>query len=188
MRSCIAWFASIAIVLTGAFALAGNASHPSLVPWRVVEPGAEPESAPLMLFWVPSSREDLRRSRLLQSDELTLYSSQCVAMRIVRLDDHALLERLDVRGDLPVVVLTDGEGHVLSRGDASSVAEVEDMVREELQDRANAAELLLDEARERAEEGDVGTAIEMYRRVFSQRCECPRQGKAASRALRRLER
>src|SRR5215212_6296201 len=96
MRRCIAWFASIAIALTGAEVLAGNGSHPSMVPWKVIEPGAEPEQSPLVLFWVPTSRDELRRSDLLMSDELTLYSSQCVAMRIVRLDDHVVLGRLGI--------------------------------------------------------------------------------------------
>jgi thioredoxin-like negative regulator of GroEL len=185
MRSCIAWFASIAIALTGAVALAGNGSHPSLVPWKVLEPGAEPEHAPLVLFWIPTSRDELRRSELLMSDELTLFSSHCVAMRIVRLDDYALLERLQV-AELPAVVLVRG-GEVVGTCDAAHVADVEEMVREELAGRALAAEALLDDARKKAEEGEIEEATALYRQVWEQRCLCPRQGKAAQRALRRLE-
>ena len=62
MRRCIAWFASIAIALTGAVALAGDDDHRALVPWKVLEPGVEPEPSPLTLFWVPASRDELRRS------------------------------------------------------------------------------------------------------------------------------
>lgn len=185
MRRSIA--ASIAVALAAAVALAGNGSHPSLVPWKVIEPGTEPEPSPLVLFWVPSSREELRRSELLTSDELTLFSSQCVAMRIVRLDDRALLDRLGV-DEVPVVVLTNAEGEVIARGRASSVAVAESMVRDELQERAEAAEAMLDEARDKAEAGEVDAAIALYRKVWEQRCVCPRQGKAAQRAMKRLAR
>lgn len=186
MRRSSAWIASIAFMLTGASTLAGGDGHPSLVPWKVIEPGAPVERSPLVLFWVPASREELRRSELLTSDELTLYSSQCVAMRIVRLDDHALLDRLGVRDALPAVVLSDGNG-VLRRSGASSVAEVEAMVREELFDRAASAEVRLDQAREKAESGDTDAAIKLYAEVWEQRCVCPRQGRAAGRALRKLQ-
>jgi hypothetical protein len=186
MRSCIAWFASIAIALTGAVALAGNGSHPSLVPWKVLEPGAEPERWPLVLFWIPVSRDELRRSELLMSDELTRFSSHCVAMRIVRLDDYALLERLAIGGELPAVVLANGKGEVVAKCDAANVEDVEAMVRGELADRALAAEALLDDARQKAEQGEIDAAIALYRQVWEQRCVCPRQGKAAHRALRKL--
>lgn len=187
MRSCIAWFASIAIALTGAHALAGNGSHPSLVPWKVLEPGVEPEPSALALFWIPTSQDELRHSELLASDELTLYSSHCVAMRIVRLDDYARLQRLGVDGSVPVVVLTDEAGEVLARDEASSLEDVEAIVRDELDHRAMTAEALLDEARDKADAGEVDAAVAMYRQVSAQKCVCPRQARAAHKALKRLE-
>lgn len=188
MRSCAAWFASIAMVAAGAVALAGTGSHPSLVPWKVLEPGTPVEPSPLILFWIPASRDELRRSALLTSDELTLYSSQCVAMRVVRLDDRELLDRLGVGSALPAVVLADADGEVVARTGGASVGEVEALVRDELHDRAARAETMLDEARQKAAAGDVEGAIALYRRVWAQRCECPRQGRAAGRALRKLQR
>lgn len=185
MRRCIACIASIAIALTAAVALAENGSHASLVPWKVCEPGAKPEHAPLVLFWVPSSPDELRRSELLASDELTLFSSQCVAMRIVRLDDHELLDRLEIE-DLPAVVLTDDSGAVLGRVAHANLADVETMVREELQDRAEAAEAMLDEADGKADSGEVDAAVALYREVWDQRCVCPRQARAAHKALKKL--
>lgn len=177
----------IALVLTAAAVQAGEGSHPSLVPWKVVEIGAPAERSPLTLFWVPASPEELRRSDLLASDELTLYSSQCVAMRIVRLDDRETLDRLGITEELPVVVLMDAAGDVVERaGSPISLADVESMVRDELDDRAEAAEAMLDEAAEKADDGDVDAAIALYREVWEQRCVCPRQAKAAHRALRRL--
>lgn len=184
MRRCLSWIASIAIALA---ALADGDAHPSLVPWKVIEPGAPRETSPLVLFWVPASRDELRRSELLTSDELTLFSSHCVAMRIVRLDDHETLQRLGVDDELPAAVLADAAGEVIARVPATDVAEVEAIVREELHERAAVAEAMLDDAREKVDDGELAAAIAIYREVSAQRCVCPRQGKTAQKALRRLE-
>ena len=111
---CIALLATVA---AGAFALADDARHASLVPWKVIEPGERVE-APLVLFWVPASRDELRRSPLLTSDELTQFSARCVAMRVVRADDNARLDRLGIDGDLPVAVLANAKGDVLEMVEA----------------------------------------------------------------------
>ena len=44
--------------------------------------------APLAVYWLPSTREELRRSELLVSDELTSFAELCVAMRVIRPDDY----------------------------------------------------------------------------------------------------
>lgn len=183
--------ALIALFASGANALPDEERHLSLVPWKVTEPG-EAVEAPLVLFWIPASGEDLRRSDLLTSDELTLYASRCVAMRVVRADDGERLVALRVEFPLPVVVLADAKGEVLgtiaSAGGMISVASVEELVRDELSARAADAEARLDEAYRRADDGELDAAKELYRSVWEERCVCPRQGRAAQRALRRLER
>jgi hypothetical protein len=182
------WIVVIAIALTAPEVRAGGNSHPSLVPWKVIAVGAEPDPAPLTLYWVPTSREALRRSELLASDELTRFASQCVAMRIVRLDDYETLERLGV-DEVPAVLLLDASGVVIDRiadGDPLSVTAVEAIVREELDQRAEAAEALLDEAADKLDGGDEDEAARLYGKVWDQRCVCPRQARAAHRALRKL--
>lgn len=183
---CIAF---LALVAAGGFALSADERHASLVPWKVIEPGESVE-APLVLYWVPASPDDVRRSPLLTSDELTLYSARCVAMRVVRVDDGTRLAKLQVDGELPVAVLADGTGRVIAtvsgeRG-TLSVVEVEELVREELETRMASADTLLDEARRRLDDGDPEAAQELYREVWKARCLCPRQGKVAQTALRRL--
>lgn len=187
MRRSLSWFASIAVLLTSANALGGGDAHVSLVPWKVLETGDRTRNAALVLFWIPASQDELRRSPLLTSEELTLFSSHCVAMRIVRLDDRETLNRLGVNDELPLAVLTAADGAVIGRANARNAAEVERLVREELEGRALAAEAMLDEAREKAEEGEIAAAAEIYRQVRAQKCVCPRQARAAQRALRKLE-
>lgn len=183
----IAW---IALVAAAAEALPEEDRHVALVPWKVVEKG-ESVDAPLVLFWIPASREELRRSPLLTSDDLTLYASRCVAMRVVRADDEARLASLDVETRSAAAILTDGEGHVVAEVAADhgalSVHAVEEIVRAELEDRVAEAESNLDAARRLTEEGEELAARSLYESVWEQRCVCPRQGKAAQRALRRLE-
>jgi hypothetical protein len=183
--------AAIAFLVTGANALAAGEARVTLVPWEVVDPG-ESVNAPLVLFWIPATREELRRSDLLSSYDLTVFSSRCVAMRVVRFTDSARLTRLGVGADVPMVVLTDRDGNVLGRvetdGHTLPVAEVEDLVSDALEVREAEAEALLDRAREQAEQGQRSAAIALYERVWADRCVAPRQARDAKRALKKLAR
>lgn len=185
------WLASVALLFTTVHSLQAGGDHAALVPWEVLEAGARVD-AELILFWVPATSEELRRSPLLTSDALTLFSSRCVAMRVVRLDDGARLAALKVNGEVPLAVLSDGEGNVIGRVEAEdgrlSVTEVEELVSDELDRRAAEADALLDRARDRAEAHDDEAAVAIYRKVWEERCVCPRQGRAARKALRRMGR
>ncbi|HEX6096082.1 MAG TPA: hypothetical protein VF432_07155 [Thermoanaerobaculia bacterium] len=183
--------ALVALIAAGAYVSPEERGLAPLVPWKVLQPD-ETIAAPLVLFWIPSSPDAMRRSAMLTSDSLTQSSARCVAMRVVRYDDVTRLASLHVDEDLPVAVLTDREGKLLgtvkSRRGRLSVAEVEELVRNELEGRELQAETLLDEARELATRGDVDAAQELYGKVYEARCLCPRQAKVAQKALRKLER
>ena len=189
MRGPARLLVAFALSVSGATAEPVGESRVSLVPWKVVAPAAKID-APLILFWIPASPEELRRSDLLVSHELTLYSARCVAMRVVRADDTARLAALDAFGDLPLVVLTDGKGRVLGRITVEDgrlpLSSVETLVRDALDQRSAAADAALDEARSRAEDNDRQGAIALYESVWKQRCVSPRQGRIAHRALRKL--
>lgn len=181
--------ATVALLCCGADALPAGEAYVALVPWRVLEPESKVD-APLALFWIPSSVDELRHSELLTSDDLTLYSSQCVAMRVVRLNDEARLASLAEDVQLPVAVLVDRSGHIVGRVESEdgilSVTEVEALVRAELDRRAAETQSTLDRARERAEANDLEAAATLYRSVWEERCLCPRQGREAKKALRKL--
>lgn len=49
------------------------------VPWKLAKPG-DAAAGGLVLYWFPSSQEELQRSSLRVSRPLSLYASQCVAM------------------------------------------------------------------------------------------------------------
>jgi hypothetical protein len=111
-------------------------------------------------------------------------------MVVVQPDDHVRIASLRVDGKLPMVLLADADGAVLARLESESgelpAAEVENMVRDALNARSAAFDSLLDDAKEKAASGETEAAIILYRKVWEQRCTCPRQGKDAQRALRKL--
>lgn len=191
MRSYARAVALITMIIAGDVALPEERGLVPLVPWKVLQPG-DVVDAPLVLFWIPSSPEAMRRSTMLTSEHLTSFSSRCVAMRVVRFDDGARLARLHVEEELPMAVLADKDGNVLGSvkqmNGKLSVLAVEALVRNVLDERESAAEKLLDEARRRAEDDDLDAALELYEVVVASRCVCPRQAKTAQKAMRKLAR
>ncbi|MGZ5442938.1 MAG: hypothetical protein ACXW5U_12870 [Thermoanaerobaculia bacterium] len=191
MRHWARAVAMVALISAGTHALPEQRGLVPLVPWKVLQP-EEILHAPLVLFWIPASPETMRRSTMLISHQLTLFSARCVAMRVVRFDDGARLAKLNVEAELPVAVLADADGKILGMVESNygrlSVIEVEELVRNALGERESQAETLLDEARKLAAQGDVDGALDLYEKVAEARCLCPRQAKAAQKALRRLER
>ncbi len=191
MRHWARAVAMVALIAAGTHVLPEQRGLVPLVPWKVLQPG-EVLHAPLVLFWIPASPETMRRSTMLTSHKLTLFSGRCVAMRVVRFDDGARLAKLHVEAELPVAVLADANGNILGSVQSNygrlPVIAVEELVRNALGERESQAETLLDQARELAARGDVEGALDLYEKVSEARCLCPRQAKAAQKALRRLER
>jgi hypothetical protein len=180
---------AVALLIAGAHALPAGEDHAAqaaLVPWRVAEPGAVIDS-PLVLYWIPTSPDDLRHSPLLVSEDLALFSDRCVAMRVVRPNDTNRLVQLAEEGTpLPLAVLATGDGQVLGRITGDSITAVEDLVREELDHRTALADTLLDQARAKAEAHDTAAATLLYEAVWEARCLCPRHAKDARKALKKL--
>lgn len=156
------------------------------VPWRILKPAQPPPSAPLILYWLPATRGEMKKSELLTAHDLSMYAMQCVAMIVVRPDDDERVAKLAGEDELPIAVLVDADGNEVARSVARhgslAIDEVESMVGDELALRESAADQMLDRARTLARD----EAVALYRKVSSQRCTCPRQARDAQRALRKL--
>src|SRR5439155_97898 len=87
-----------------------------LVPWKVIKVGEAPPAMPLVLVWFPASSDDTTAGELVSSRMLTIASTQCVGMQLVRSEDAATIARWDVAGKQPVALLV-GEDKVLARVD-----------------------------------------------------------------------
>jgi tetratricopeptide (TPR) repeat protein len=160
------------------------------VPWKVLNPGDAPAKGNLILYWLPATREEIKRSELLTSRQLSIFATQCVGMQVVRPDDAAMIDKLGETGKLPAVVLADLEGKSVVKLDTDSgtlrLSAVEKMVRDELGTREGALDKMLKEANAKSGAGEKDAAVDLYKQVWEQRCLFPRKARDAQKALKKL--
>jgi hypothetical protein len=183
----------VALVCSPLGALAasvGDGSEEVFVPWKVLNAGDAPLHTSLVLYWIPGSRDEIRRSGLLISRHLAIYAAQCVGMQLVRPDDEETIEKFEAAGTLPVCILARDDGSAIARvgGEAGVLraSDVEKMVRDEVDVRDREAGRMLDEARRKLGRGQRAAAIELYRQVAAEQCLLPRKARDAQKALRKL--
>ena len=84
------------------------------VPWRLRMPDLPPVTAGLVLYWFPSSVEEVQKSSMRTSRVLSLYAAQCVSMEIA---DAAtpLGQKLVGADKLPVAVLATPGGDTVAK-------------------------------------------------------------------------
>jgi tetratricopeptide (TPR) repeat protein len=174
----------------GAMPSMGASPQVYFVPWKALNPGDEPLKGPLVVYWIPATREEVRKSDLLNSRTLTTYASQCVGMQLVNPDDAAMVEKLGVTGKAPTALLLDETGKAVAHVDAEKgtlkLSAVEKMVRDELKAREDALDKQLDAAKAQVASGNKDGAVETYKQVWEQRCLFPRKGRDAQKALKKL--
>jgi hypothetical protein len=182
--------AVLCVALRGNNASAETGSGDVFVPWKVLNAGDEPLATSLVLYWIPESRDEIRHSSLLISRSLATYATQCVGMQIVRPDDDVMIAKFEATGKLPQCVLAHHDGTTIARvgGDHKGLrpADVEKMVRDELESREAAIDRMLDGARQKLVVGDRPAAADLYRQVANEQCLFPRQAHDAQKALKKL--
>ena len=159
------------------------------VPWRVQAPADSPVTSGLVVYWFPSSADELQQSSLRTSRALTIYAAQCVSMQVADADSAAG-KKFATDAKLPLVVLANADGTVVSKAENKKgflkVEEVEKMVESEIKQRENALEQQLKQAKEKAKAGDNPGAIQAYRGVLEQKCLFPKKAKDAAKELKKL--
>ena len=168
----------------------GSMTQPQVyfVPWKVLNAADDAVKGSLILYWLPVSADEIKHSDLLNSRTLTIYSSQCVGMQVIRPDDAATIDKLGATGKLPAAILATGDGKELARleGSALRLGAVEKMVRTELDARDSAAQKALDEANGKVAAGEKDAAVDAYKKIWDERCLLPKKGRAAQKALKKL--
>jgi hypothetical protein len=164
--------------------------YESLVPWHFAEKDGAFVDAPLVLYWLPASSKETERSPLLASPELVRDADRCLSFEIVPPEDRVTIEKFGATGKLPALVLADAKGNVLRRVDGAggriATASVEKMVRDELGARGDAMYGRVTEARKRVSGGDKQGAIDLYRKLWDERCLFPTAGTEAQQSLKKL--
>jgi len=184
MRRAIRTTGMLLVVCLAALRAPAGESQLSLVPWKVLDPGAEPLKNRFTLFWIPASPEAMRHSGLITSRRLLFYSGRCVGMHVVRVDDGVRLSKLGA-AKAPLAIFVDGESEI-ARVATDAAGEVEAMVRVAFDTREALLSSMLNDASAKASAGDSEKAVVLYRAVAAESCAFPRLAKTAQRALRRL--
>jgi hypothetical protein len=161
-----------------------------LVPWKFLEKDAPLPKAPITLYWLPASLEEVNRSRLMTSRTLLEDTTRCVGLQIVLPENVAIIEKLGATGRIPTALLADGQGNVTrrvenARGSLRAEA-VEQMLSDGLAARDEAMYRQMAEAHRQASAGDKAVAIDLYKKIWDDRCLFPLAGRDAQRALKSL--
>jgi tetratricopeptide (TPR) repeat protein len=158
------------------------------VPWKMWAAQSAPNKG-LVLYWFPSSNDELKRSSLLASRILTLYSAQCVAMTVA---DAKTPELQPIIGDsaLPVAVLASADGSPIKKientGGKLKVEQVEKIVEAEMKQRETTLDTQLKDAKEKIKAGDNQGAIALLKPVAEETCLFPKKAKDAAKELKKL--
>lgn len=149
------------------------------VPWKFLPKGAEPVKGPLVVYWLPATLAETEHSPLRTSQVLLDDSARCVALEIVAPDDAVTIAKLGATGKLPMALITDSDGRVVREVDNTRPKTIEQMVSDELSARDNAVLRELSEAKRM-------NSVELYKKIWDNRCLYPLVGREAQRALKDL--
>jgi tetratricopeptide (TPR) repeat protein len=158
------------------------------VPWKIWEARSAPNKG-LVLYWFPASNDEIKRSSLLASRILTLYSAQCVAMTVA---DAKTPELQPIIGDsaLPVAVLAGADGSPIKKventGGKLKVEQVEKLLEAEMKVRETTLDTQLKDAKEKIKAGDNQNAIALLKPVATESCLFPKKAKEAAKELKKL--
>jgi tetratricopeptide (TPR) repeat protein len=168
----------------------GGGSAPEVynVPWKVFKVAEAPKQG-LVLYWFPVNADEVKKSSLRESRTLSLYASQCVAMKLA---DGQIPNADKLIGDskLPVAVLATPDGKPVSKLENTNgklkVADVEKVVDAEMKTREAALDGQLKDAAGKVKAGDKDGAVSIYKGVLDQKCLFPKKAKEAAKQLKSL--
>jgi tetratricopeptide (TPR) repeat protein len=158
------------------------------VPWDMWAARTAPNKG-LVLYWFPATNDEINKSSLRASRILTLYSQQCVAMRVA---DAKTPELQPIIGDsaLPVAVLATADGTLIKKVENTAgklkVDQVEKIVEAEMKQRETTLDTQMKDAREKIKAGDNQGAIALLKPVAEEKCLFPKKAKDAAKELKKL--
>jgi tetratricopeptide (TPR) repeat protein len=169
----------------------GSTTNPVVyhVPWKLMKETDKPVAEGLILYWFPASKEEVQKSSLRESRELSLYAGQCISMQLAdSRTPHA--DALVGGSKLPVAVLASPDGTPVSKVENTAgklkVADVEKLVGAEVKSRSALLDTDLKTAKEKSTAGDKAAAVALYKNVLAQKCMFPKKAKTAQTELKKL--
>ena len=158
------------------------------VPWRIWEQRSAPKKG-LVLYWFPTPKENVKKSALMSSRILTLYSAQCVTMTVA---DANTPELKPIIGEsaVPVAVLATSDGAPINKVEGADgklkTEQVEKLVEAEMKQREASLDTQLKDAKVKAKAGDNPGAIALLKPVAEEKCLFPKKAKDAAKELKKL--
>ena len=169
----------------------GGGSDPVVyhVPWKMLKEIKEPVKEGLVLYWFPNSLDEIKKSPLRESRQLSLYAAQCTSMQWA--DGHTPgADALVGESKLPVVVLASPDASVIGKVENKDgkikVVDVEKLVGDEIKKRETTLDANLKDAKAKATAGDKETAIKLYQSVVAEKCMFGKKAKDAEKELKKL--
>jgi hypothetical protein len=154
-----------------------------LVPWKFLPKGDAIVKGPLVVYWLPAKLDEVTRSPLLTSSILLENTTRCVGLQIVVPDDAETIEKFGATGKLPMAVIIDNSGRVVRQVNNTNGVlrpqSVEQMVSAELRVRDD--QVFRDLTRAKKEK-----SIDLYKKIWDDRCLYPLVGLEAQHALKDL--
>jgi len=144
-----------------------------LVPWKFLPKGADLVKGPFVVYWLPESLKETERSPLFSSNVLLEDAARCVDFQIVAPDDT----RLGVKP--PAALIMNAEGRVVRQVSTRNPKAIEAMVTAEIALRED--QVVRDLARAKKEK-----SVELYKKIWDDRCLYPLIGVEAQRGLKEL--
>ena len=157
-----------------------------LVPWKFLPKGAELDKGQVVVYWLPASLDEVKGSPLLTSHALLEDSARCVGLDIVVPGDSETIDKLGATGKLPMALIIDKDGRVIRQVNNTRAQSVERMVSEELNALDDEVFRRLTEAKGLAIAGAKEKSIDLYKKIWDDRCLYPLVGVEAQHALKDL--
>jgi hypothetical protein len=158
------------------------------VPWKFWEARSAPNKG-LILYWFPTPTENVKKSTLMSSRILTLYSAQCVTMTIAG-GQTPELQSVIGNSTVPVAVLASADGTAINKventGGKLKLEQVEKLVDAEMKQRESSLDTQLKDAKVKAKAGDSQGAIALLKPVAEEKCLFPKKAKDATKELKKL--
>ncbi len=159
------------------------------VQWKVHDLKAPAAKTGLVLYWFPASVEEIKKSPLRESRDLSLYTAQCVAMELNDSRDPNY-EKLVGASTLPVAVLATPDGNSLGKIENKDgklkLTDIEKLVGTEVKARKSNIDTTLKDAKAKLTAGDKTAAVSLYQNVLAEKCMFPDKAKDAAKELKKL--
>ena len=154
------------------------------VAWKFLQQDTLLHEKAITVYWLPASQKEAEKSPLLTAKSLLDATTRCVDFEIVLPERAAPIAKLFPSGPPPAGLMVDREGKVIRT--VASAKEIEKMVSAELDARDEAMLHTMTEADAQARAGNNAQAIELYKKIWDDRCLFTLAGSEAQRSLKRL--